>query len=405
MILPFPQDSKMIAGAFEVFRGTRESLFLIAPIVFLVRVLINMITMQGHVQHTRVLGDTVLFFFGIYALESLLLLVMDIPASAAELISNKQGVVLDNVPDKFWIMSLAIGTSDLMDFFTTVVFHILSIVYLLFMSLAIMVGGYVVFFATLFQVRKAFTIFVMLIFFLSLWPFLWYSLDKVFEHVLKIQNENASALGAAVSVVMFSLLKLLVPLAGFVAAAKAPVGMLAAAKTALQSGIARPQQAMAMAGRSVGLPKVVGYYSEPIKTSASNRISKAKSILEKAAPYAAYKASQVFGRNKDVSFQSYDDKISGNLTEDTKQTTDTKNKSNQSKESKKSKYRSRHFISDSVYKDIDRHFRQTNSYSNIRLSEQSINELKSSKTTISEHIASHKKYQYNLKVRSGIGAK
>lgn len=321
MISAFPKDSILISASFEVFKGTRESLFLMVPLVMVIRTVLNMIMMQGHSQHMKVVGDTILFFIGVYSLESLMLLIMEIPASAQDLIANTDQVALDKIPDKFFLFSLAMGLSDLFDYCTIIVFHILSIVYLLMMSIAIILGGYVVFFATMFQVRKVFTVFVMIIFFLSLWPFIWYSLDKTFEHILRVQNENGSAAGAAVSVVMLSLLKLCVPVAGFMAALKAPVGMMATAGAAIKSGAApfkSSLQGASSVGKSVGLNQTASFMTAPVRSAVGNRIGGLKQAAQSVAPYAAYKTSQLINHRKKAgmeSFQSFKSRVSNHASQ------------------------------------------------------------------------------------------
>ena len=141
-----------------------------------------------------------------------MMLIMSIPAYAGELVANKDSVNLNKVPSDFHWFSFTLRIADLIDYLTAFIFHLLSILYLLIMSIAIMLGGYVVFFATLFQVRKVFSVFIMICVFLSAWPFIWYSLDRTFEHILSVQNENSSAMGTVVSLLVLALMKLAIPI-------------------------------------------------------------------------------------------------------------------------------------------------------------------------------------------------
>lgn len=303
MIVPFPKDPIMITTAFEVFNGTRESLLIFVPLVMLVRTLLNMVTFKGNVFYLNILTDTVLFFIGMYCLESLMALIIEIPSHAGELISKKDPVVLDKVPDKFYWFNLAIGLNDFIDYLTGFVFHLLSIIYLMLMSLAIMLGGYIIFFATLFQVRKAFTVFIMLNVFLSLWPFVWYSLDRTFEHILKVQNQNGSAMGTVVTMFVLALMKILIPILGFFGALKTPIGILGAAKMAVKNGLAPVGSALGFGlnatkkvGSTFGADKTLSYLSAPSRKRISSGIKSSKKNLENSMPFVSYKIASHLGK-------------------------------------------------------------------------------------------------------------
>lgn len=300
MIIPFPHNSPLLKTAFEVLQGSREGLLVFTPLIIVSRAFLNMATMQGHAQHTKILTDTVLFFIGIYCLEHLMMMIMSIPAFAGELIANKESVSVDKVPKEFHWFSLTLKISDVIDYLTVFVFHFLSIIYLLIMAVAIMLGGYVVFFATLFQVRKIFTVFIMICTFLSLWPFIWYSLDRTFEHILTVQNNNASAVGAFVALLLLAMMKLAIPAVGFLACLKAPVGLVAAAAVATKTGANAIASATKMGvkvatapARFAGANEVMSYATRPVANRISSAAKRTAESTKSIAPFAAYKTSQM----------------------------------------------------------------------------------------------------------------
>lgn len=332
MIIPFPHNSPLLKAAFEVFQGSREGLLIFTPLVVVSRALLNMATMQGHAQHTKILTDTILFFIGIYCLESLMMLIMSIPAYAGELVANKDSVNLNKVPSDFHWFSLTLRIADIIDYLTTFIFHILSIFYLLIMSVAIMLGGYVVFFATLFQVRKVFSVFIMICVFLSAWPFLWYSLDRTFQHILSVQNENSSAMGTVVSLLVLALMKLFIPVFGFMGCLQAPAGIAAAAAIATKSGAATLSNATSKVARTawapakaVGANEVVGQATRPVANRISNAMKTTSDSVRDLAPFAAYKTSQLLGTtSKATSFSDFQtrSKISANSVSKIKSSSD-----------------------------------------------------------------------------------
>ena len=313
MIIPFPHNSPLLKAAFEVFQGSREGLIVFTPLVVVSRALLNMATMQGHAQHTKVLTDTILFFIGIYCLESLMMLIMSIPAYAGELVANKDSVSLNKVPSDFHWFSFTLRIADLIDYLTAFIFHLLSILYLLIMSIAIMLGGYVVFFATLFQVRKVFSVFIMICVFLSAWPFIWYSLDRTFEHILSVQNENSSAMGTVVSLLVLALMKLAIPIFGFLGCLQAPVGLVTAAALATKSGAATLSNATRVGARAalaparaVGANELATMATRPAANRLSNAMKTTTDSVRDLAPFAAYKTSQLLrSTSKSESFSDF----------------------------------------------------------------------------------------------------
>lgn len=329
MIIPFPHNSPLLKAAFEVLKGSREGLLVLAPLIVVSRALLNMMTMQGHAQHTKILTDTVLFFIGIYCLESLMTLIMSIPAYASELIANKNPVILDKVPPTFSWFNFTLAIADLVDYLTTLIFHLLSILYLLIMSVAIMLGGYVVFFATLFQVRKVFSVFIMICVFLSLWPFIWYSLDRTFEHVLKVQNENGSSMGTVVSLLVLAIMKVAIPVGGFLASLKAPASLAGSAVHAARSGFSSISKAAGLTRkvalfptRAIGANEVAKMALRPVGSRLANFGRGAAHTANDLAPFAAYKTSKLIGGSKDHS--SFRDFSKANRSSDNGKNTNRK---------------------------------------------------------------------------------
>lgn len=411
MIAPFPKDSVLISGAFEVFNGTRESLLIFVPLVLSVRILINMITLKGSVHYIDVIRDTILFFFGVFCLESLMLLIVQIPANAGELIGSKEPVVLDNIPDKFYLFSLALGMSDFVDYLTGLVFHVISIIYLMLMSLAIMLGGYIIFFATLFQIRKAFTVFIMLVFFLSLWPFVWYSIDRTFEHILKVHNQNGSAMGTVVTMFILSLMKLMIPVLGFIGALKAPVGMFGIAAQSVKNGLSPLNSAANFGLRSTqktanifGADKTLSYLSSPLKNKITSGISQTRSKLKDSAPFAAYSMDKLLGRKSSIGgFKNYKANMAKAIAKSKSARSDvlkenhnhklTRADSSSSFKSTGSSIKKRDYIPNTEFKSIQKFVRE-NGIENI----DKFQGGKSKK--LKKFVSDYKTYQQNISVRS-----
>ena len=239
MVTEFPVDNVLIQGAFKVFNeSSRRILMEYAPIVFLIRVVVNMFSLRGAEDYVDLLKDTVLMFVGVMLFREVMLLILKVPGEARELVETfgmpkgfeaKSEVVQSLLDSPLGILGFSLNDLDLtlgyfLKWIALFVYWVVYWLYFLFIFLAICLGSYVIFFASMFRMKWVLSAFLIIVTIASLWPFLWYGTDYVLSYAITEMAKQGSSAGILTSSVFTNLIKIVVPLGSLLWAMSNPVG-------------------------------------------------------------------------------------------------------------------------------------------------------------------------------------
>ena len=283
MVTSFPFGNELIESAFLVFRGTTSSLIKLVPLIFLLRLIVIKITLGGVRDYGELLKELLFLYIGFFVFEEVMEMIMKAPEIAESVISKpvEQVIAISEGDKTWWEYYFNVSWPDVVKVISSVVYWVVCFFYLIIMSLMITVGAYIILFSTLFRMKWMFTAYMALVMILSMWPFIWYSIDQTFIYVIKNLKSSGSGTASTIAAIIGALLKLSVPIAGFKMAMSTPVSIAQGFKEKLSTGskpirgaMGYSAQTIQRAGSTIGLGEAV----ESFRSAPELREQKAQAI-------------------------------------------------------------------------------------------------------------------------------
>jgi len=303
MVAQFPVGNELIVVSFELFRGTTKALLQLAPLVFLVRIIVIKTTLGGSREYGTLLKELVYLYIGFFVFQETMEIVMQAPRLAENVIKAPDSSPLLELGKKKWLgfYYIGLGMQEVISIISSVVYWTVCFLYVVIMALMITIGGYIIFFSTLFRMAWMIKAYISLILILSMWPFIWYSVDQAFMFAVKSLMSSGSTMAAIIAALFGGLLKLSVPVLGVLAAMKAPValgaGVLANAADGakpLMATMALAKKAGSSTHRKLGVPQAFETLRRPVNSEEIQRKREQKRFqFNDIAPRMAYGAHRL----------------------------------------------------------------------------------------------------------------
>jgi hypothetical protein len=234
---------------------------------------------------------------------------MSTPQIAAETVQRPKQVNLGTKSS--WISQLwSLDVEDIVNMISSLVYWIVCFLYLILMSFMITIGAYIILFSSLLKMRWMMKAYASLVLILSLWPFVWYTVDQTFVFVIQGLQDSNSGTGVMVAKFLCALLKISLPALGFFASMRAPVSMGAKSMNSIKEGARPVTNTSKMAFRGVkGVGSAVGadvaresFRKDPIlkDNRREEKIANRKYQISNVAPYASYSIQRAFNRLPEV---------------------------------------------------------------------------------------------------------
>ncbi len=322
MVTSFPFGNDLINASFALYRGTTTSLIQFVPLIFVIRLVIIKATLGGTRDYGELIKELIFLYVGFFIFQEIMELVMKAPQIAEAMISRPvapQVDMLDKEKSVFYYIT-GLSSSDLMKMLSTFIYWFVCFLYLVIMALMIAIGAYIILFSTLFKMRWMISAYMSLVLILSMWPFVWYSVDQAFVFAVNSLKHSNSQTGAIVASVIGAIVKLSVPVIGIISAMKTPVGTLAQMKENLSAG-AKPikgslstvKNTTQKVGRSLGLDVArESFRSDPIaqERKRSDKLKNRRFSASHFAPFVAYKSQNLANSLKGNLSKSHNSKNS-----------------------------------------------------------------------------------------------
>lgn len=305
MVTSFPFANGLIETCFEVFRGSSKTLLQFVPLIFIGRIILIKMTFGGSHDYRELLKELMYLYIGFFAFQEVMEFVMSTPEMAAQII--KKPKQLDIKEKSSWILNLfKFDMEDFINMVSSGVYWFVCFCYLILMGFMITVGAYIIFFSSLLKMKWMIKAYMSLVLILSLWPFIWYTVDQTFVFVIEGLKNSNSGTGVIIAKVISALLKIFVPILGIFAAMKAPVAGAISAFNSMKEG-SKPAAGAAKAsykgaknvGKALGFDTAVESFRKDPETRESKRqdkIANRKFHMNDVAPMAAYGARKAFNR-------------------------------------------------------------------------------------------------------------
>jgi len=183
--------------------------------------------MKGSRDIGALLKDLVFLYIGFYMFREVMEVVLMTPQLAEQVMVNENILELSKLDFGDGVFAKVIGfsTSDKIKILSSWLYWCVKTTYLAFMGVMIGLGAYVIFFSSILGVRWAIRAYAGFIAVISLWPFIWYSVDQGLVFAVRNLSEKGSSTGILVTFIAAGAIKALAPLAGIITAMKIPVGM------------------------------------------------------------------------------------------------------------------------------------------------------------------------------------
>ena len=198
----FPMDIVIFNKIVEVFNQTRNYVLLLFPLAFFIRIAFGFILLKLD-SFTDILKDSLFLFLGLFFFTDVLKMTLQIPYFISSELSLGEWRNI-NLGDGIFTKAL----KRIVDWIGILSYWISFGLYVVIISILCFFAGYILFFGTMFRAYGMLKIFFILLFTVSLWPLLWYSINFAVFTVAVSDNALANnvIIGGA------SLAKVFIPL-------------------------------------------------------------------------------------------------------------------------------------------------------------------------------------------------
>ena len=209
----FPIDTVIFNKIVEVFNQTRSYVLLLFPLAFFIRIALGFILLRSE-DFTDILKDSLFLFLGLFFFTDILKMTLQIPYFVSSELSMGDWRDI-NLGEGLFINFIR----RIVDWIGILSYWISFGLYIVIVSVLGFFAGYILFFGTMFRAYGALKVFFILLFTVSLWPLLWYSINFAVYTVAVSDNALANnvIIGGA------SLAKLIIPVWLISKASKVPV--------------------------------------------------------------------------------------------------------------------------------------------------------------------------------------
>jgi len=255
VVTSFPFGNGLIEQSFSVFRGSSQTLISFAPLIFLARLVILQATMGGQRDYSALLKELLYLYAGLFVFQEVMEMVMRAPEVADHMLKNPDPIMIKR-KDRGWLEIITdLFAIDLVNIISSSIYWLVCFCYLIMMSFLITIGAYIILFSTMFRMKWMIKAYLSLVLILSIWPFVWYSVDQAFLFVVKGLESTKHNNGVIIAKAMGGLMKVSVPVVGAAVALKAPVAAVAGAVSQAMKAGASVKNA---AGKGVKGAKKIG---------------------------------------------------------------------------------------------------------------------------------------------------
>jgi|GEM_PF-4841916 len=306
MVTNFPEMKGLMETSFQFFHHSTTDLLKFGSLVFLARICWNKLLLKGPISYGALLRDFLMMFIGFFMFEEVMNFVLEIPSYAESMINaNPNEIDVSGLGEdaESSILFLTVKFAEIINFISIIVFWIIRFIYMVMIGLMIAIGGYIIFFSTILGVRWMGSVFAVILLIVSLWPFLWYSVDSALSNLMNDLIRRGSTYGVVITMLGAATLKLFIPVGSFVYGMKDPVALASKAGGLVMSGLRPGAQGMKLMGRAggtaaskLGLDKVASKYIGKPKdkvVDGAGRVSEnIGSKLSQVGPRVAYGTSR-----------------------------------------------------------------------------------------------------------------
>ncbi|MDE0119833.1 MAG: hypothetical protein OXM55_07485 [Bdellovibrionales bacterium] len=209
----FPIDTAIFNKIIEVFNQTRSYVLLLFPLAFFIRIALGFILLKSE-GFTDILKDSLFLFLGLFFFTDILKMSLQIPYFVSSELSLGDWRNI-NLGEGLFINFIR----RIVDWIGILSYWISFGLYIVIVSVLGFFAGYVLFFGTMFRAYGALKVFFILLFTVSLWPLLWYSVNFAVFTVAVSDN----ALANNVIIGSASLAKVFIPIWLISKASRVPI--------------------------------------------------------------------------------------------------------------------------------------------------------------------------------------
>ena len=167
----FPMDTVIFNKIVEVFNQTRRYVLLLFPLAFFIRIAFGFILLKMD-SFTDILKDSLFLFLGLFFFTDILKMALQIPYFvSAELTFGEWRNI--NMGDGVFTKAI----KRIVDWIGILSYWISFGLYVVIVSMLGFFAGYILFLGTMFRAYGMLKLFFILLFTVSLWPLLWYSIN------------------------------------------------------------------------------------------------------------------------------------------------------------------------------------------------------------------------------------
>ena len=181
----FPMDIMIFNKIVEVFNQTRNYILLLFPLAFFIRIAFGFILLKSD-GFADILKDSLFLFLGLFFFTDILRLTLQIPYFVSSELSMGDWRNI-NLGEGLFINTI----KRIVDWLGIISYWISFGLYVVIVSVLGFFAGYVLFFGTMFRAYGVLKVFFILLFTVSLWPLLWYSIN--FAVYIVAVSDNALA--------------------------------------------------------------------------------------------------------------------------------------------------------------------------------------------------------------------
>ena len=167
----FPIDMAVFNKILEVFNQTRKYVLFLFPLAFFIRIALGFILLKSE-GFTDILKDSLFLFLGLFFFADILRLSLQIPYFISSELSMGDWRYV-NLGESIFTRMI----KRVVDWLGILSYWISFGLYVVIISALGFFAGYILFFGTMFRAYGVLKVFFILLFTVSLWPLLWYSIN------------------------------------------------------------------------------------------------------------------------------------------------------------------------------------------------------------------------------------
>ena len=209
----FPMDTVIFNKIVEVFNQTRSYVLLLFPLVFFIRIAFGFILLKAD-SFIDILKDSLFLFLGLFFFTDILKMTLQIPYFVSNELTLGEWRNINLVEGVF-----TKAIKRIVDWIGIFSYWISFGLYVVIVSVLGFLAGYILFLGTMFRAYGMLKVFFILLFTVSLWPLLWYSIN--FAVYTIAVSDNALANNVIIGGASFA--KMLIPLWLISKVSKVPV--------------------------------------------------------------------------------------------------------------------------------------------------------------------------------------